>query len=107
MKMLLNFAQTRVLSPLNEDVSFSMHWMRGQMVCYCQLQPESKREEATVGWQFQPEQMKNCRLALGKKGNNSIEYTVSKGRGNVGTVERLELAKSCSSGKVALKLVKN
>jgi hypothetical protein len=33
-QMLMNFATQKPLSRLKEDVDYSMHWMRGQMVCY-------------------------------------------------------------------------
>lgn len=35
--MLFDFASSRPLCILNDDVAFSMHWMRGQMICYSEL----------------------------------------------------------------------
>lgn len=68
--MVYNFASSKPLSILNDDISFSMHWMRGQMVCYAELRDLSKVDELKVVWQFKLDQMKNCQLGKEKSGEN-------------------------------------
>lgn len=79
-KLLLSYARSKPLTKLNDSVDYSMHWMRGQMVCYCQLREEVLLDRAiTVSWQFVAEQMKNCRILQGQKcsleeeGNHGLE----------------------------------
>lgn len=65
--MMICFASSRPLSLLNDDIAFSMHWMRGQMVCYAEIRAECEAEELRIVWQFCREQMRNCGVGMGRK----------------------------------------
>ena len=79
--------------------------MRGQMVCYAELRPESQEQGLKVRWQFDESQLKNCQLQLKKVEGQALEYVVGRD-GDLGVVDRLSIQKSCSSGKISIKSIK-
>lgn len=50
--------------------------------------------------------MKNCKISLGRANDSSLLIEVDKNHGNFGVIDRLSIAKSCSSGKVSIKIIK-
>ena len=94
------------LSKLNDNIRYSMNWMRGQMICYAELSEDSSEGSLLLRWLFNENLMKNCSLSLRKKEVNTIEYEVSKEGGSLGIVDRLSITKSCSSGKISIKSLK-
>jgi hypothetical protein len=50
--------------------------------------------------------MKNCQPSISRRDESSLELVISQEKPAFGVVDRLSISNSCSSGKVALKVIK-
>ena len=106
--MLLGFIQGKRLKELNENISYAMEWMRGQMICYSVLRENSKSESVRVKWTFNANELQNCTLAAHKNSETSLEYALDRTNNrSFGTLTRLDISKSCKSGNVSIQSLKN
>lgn len=85
-----------------------MEWMRAQMVCYSTLIESARKDSYKVKWTFKADLLDNCRLHLGRINDSTIEQIVDRSNSFViGTVDRIDISKSCHSGNVSIQALKN
>jgi hypothetical protein len=105
--MLLGFIQGKRLKDLNEDISYAMDWMRGQMICYSVLKESSKLESVKVKWTFNANELQNCTLASQKSSDTTLEFVLNRTTNfAMGTLNRIDISKSCKSGNVSIQSLK-